>query len=178
MILWQAVKQGDRIAFDRLYHLYVSPLFAAVYKHLRRREDAEDIIQEAFLDCWEKRAEITIESSVFNYLYSMARYKTLRFLKLNSHQAGQLQGLTELLQQHASFAEYTVSEQRLRQLEAALDHEMEALPHQMKKVLSLRVNDGMSAADIAGNLLISPHTVKNHLAKVRKRLRQVMLPND
>ena len=83
-ILWQQVKQGDRTAFDRMYRLYASPVFAMVYKHISSRADAEDITQEVFLDMWTKRMSINIQSSLFNYLYSAARNRTLRYIKTNA----------------------------------------------------------------------------------------------
>ncbi len=64
ILLWQQVKQGDRPAFDQLYHRYAGPIFAMVYKHIRNRADAEDIIQEVFLSMWEKRMAIDIQHSL------------------------------------------------------------------------------------------------------------------
>ncbi len=65
---WELIRQGDLATFDKVYHQYVSQLFALAYKHIPNRTDAEDIVQEVFLDIWEKRQEIVIQSSLFNYL--------------------------------------------------------------------------------------------------------------
>ncbi|MBS1663766.1 MAG: hypothetical protein JST68_22165 [Bacteroidetes bacterium] len=67
--LWLRVKEGDKSAFDRLYDLHVQALFAVVHRHIDNRADAEDIVQEVFLDFWEQKEQITIERSVFKYLY-------------------------------------------------------------------------------------------------------------
>lgn len=174
--LWLRVKQGDRTAFDQVYHLYVSPVFTMVYKHIQSRADAEDIIQEVFLDLWEKRNGITIQNSLFNYLYSMARYRTLRYIKLNAARPESLDLFQQILNEHYQPATdpELYSDARIRSIDTSIAGEIEGLPEQMKKVYLLNTEAGMSIPEIAESLLISPHTVKNHLAKVRKRLRDAL----
>lgn len=167
--LWQLVKQGNRTAFDQVYHLYASPVFAMVYKHIRNRADAEDIMQEVFMDLWDKRADINIQTSLFNYLYSVARNRTFRYIKSNAALPQSLELFQQLLDDQAVFQE-TYSRNTIRHIESSVSSEIAALPEQMKKVYKLSQESGMSIAEIAESLLISPNTVKNHLSKVRKRL--------
>lgn len=166
--LWELVRQGDHTAFDQLYQLYADPVFAAVYKHIRHKADAEDIVQEVFLELWEKRSTILIRHSPFNYLYSMARYKTLHYIRINHVRPVSLELFGSLMEDMIPPAVETP----LPDLAPHLSREIAMLPEQMKKVFTLHTEAGMSIAGIAEQLLISPNTVKNHLAKVRKRLRQ------
>lgn len=174
--LWLQVKQGDRSAFDQLYHLHASPLFAMVYKHIHSRADAEDIIQEVFLDIWEKRRDIIIQTSLFNYLYSMARYRTLRYIKIKDARPESLDLFRELLDEQDIPAVYPeiYTDAKIRSIDSSVTGAIDGLPEQMKKVYLLNTEAGMSIPEIAGLLLISPNTVKNHLAKVRKRLRHTV----
>lgn len=174
--LWQLVKQGDRTAFDQVYHLYAAPVFTMVYKHIRSRADAGDITQEVFMDLWDKRADITIQSSLFNYLYSVARNRTFRYIKRNAARPESLELLQELLHEQGIplvFQE-AYSASAIRTMESSVASEIAGLPAQMKKVYQLNQEAGMSVPEIAELLLISPNTVKNHLSKVRKRLRQTI----
>ncbi|MDR6568870.1 RNA polymerase sigma-70 factor, ECF subfamily [Chitinophaga ginsengisegetis] len=174
--LWQQVKQGDRTAFDQVYHLYAAPIFSMVYKHIRSRADAGDITQEVFMDLWDKKADITIQSSLFNYLYSIARNRTLRYIKRNAARPESLDLLQELLNEQGMplvFQE-AYSASVIRTMESSVANEIAGLPAQMKKVYHLNQEAGMSVPEIAELLLISPNTVKNHLSKVRKRLRQAV----
>lgn len=174
--LWELVRQGDRTAFDSLYHQYVSQLFALVYKHIPRQADAEDIVQEVFLDMWEKREEIIIQHSLFNYLYTTTRNRTLRFIKANSISPESLDLFRELFDEYSLPAalpeEHTDS--RLRSIDNSVITEIADLPEQMKKVYLLNIEEGMSVTAIAEQLQIAPQTVRNHLAKVRKRLNAVV----
>jgi len=174
--LWQQVKQGDRTAFDQVYHLYAAPVFAMVYKHIHSRADAGDITQEVFMDLWDKRADITIQSSLFNYLYSVARNRTFRYIKRNAARPESLELLQELLneQDMPLVFQEAYSASAIRTMESSVASEIAGLPAQMKKVYQLNQEAGMNVNEIAELLLISPNTVKNHLSKVRKRLRQTV----
>ncbi|MGN6416229.1 MAG: RNA polymerase sigma factor [Pseudobacter sp.] len=169
---WQLIRQGNRVAFDRVYHLYVSQLFALAYKHIPSRSDAEDIVQEVFLEIWEKRNEITIHSSLFNYLYSTTRYKVLRFIKTSSTRPESLYLFQELLEKYSLPEEH--SDAMIRSINSSVTTAIEDLPEQMKKVYLLNTEEGMSVTAIADQLQLAPQTVRNHLSKVRKRLYAVV----
>lgn len=170
--LWDLIRQGDRNAFDSVYHQYVSQLFALAHKHIPNRTDAEDIVQEVFLDIWEKRNKIIIHSSLFNYLYSTTRYKILRFIKTNNTRPESLDLFQELLHQYTLPDEH--SDAKLRSIDSFVSTAITDLPEQMKKVYLLNTEEGMSVAAIADRLQIAPQTVRNHLSKVRKRLYDVV----
>jgi RNA polymerase sigma-70 factor (family 1) len=174
--LWRQVKQGDRFAYDQLYHLYASPIFAMVYKHIPNRADAEDILQDVFIDLWDKRLDISIENSLFNYLYTMARNRTLRYIKKTAARPESLELLQQLMHEHEMpmVLQDVYSESEIRHIESKISNEVDELPEQMKKVYQLNQDSGMSISQIAELLLISPNTVKNHLSKVRKRLRHTV----
>lgn len=169
---WELIRQGDRAAFDRVYHENVSQLFALAYKHIPSRSDAEDIVQEVFLEIWEKRNEITIHASLFNYLYSTTRYKVLRFLKTSSTRPESLDLFQELLEKYSLPEEH--SDAKLRSINNSVITAIEDLPAQMKKIYLLNTEEGMSVPAIADQLQLAPQTVRNHLSKVRKRLYAVV----
>lgn len=170
--LWELIRQGDRAAFDSMYHQYVSQLFVLAYKHIPNRNDAEDIVQEVFIDIWEKRKDILIQSSLFNYLYSTTRYRVLRFIKTNSTRPESLDLLEELLEKYSLPEEH--SDATLRNIDHSVITAIADLPEQMKKVYLLNTEAGMSVSAIAAHLQLAPQTVRNHLAKVRKRLYAVV----
>lgn len=173
---WELIRQGDRVAFDSMYHQFVSPLFTLAYKHIPSRTDAEDIVQEVFLEVWEKKEGIRIHSSVFNYLYSITRYKVLRYIRSNKAKPESLDLFRELLHNYAlhSIQPDEHSDSRLRTIDNSVVTAIAALPDQMKKVYLLSTEEGMSVTAIADQLQIAPQTVRNHLAKVRKRLYAVV----
>lgn len=169
--LWRLVVQEDnRPAFEQLYRHSMHALMAAIYKWSDDTAEAEDILQEVFLDLWEKRAGIRIQNEVFSYLYSMARFKIFDRLREKQLTAKQVQAWTQLMQEEAVLTAAFRRDELISQ-EALVSSELEQLPPQMRKVYFLSAEQGKSIREISEELLVSPHTVKNHLQKIRKRLR-------
>ena len=166
--LWLLIREGDRLAFDSIYYRYSGLIFSSIYKHIRSRQDAEDITQETFIALWEKRDSIVIQNSLFNYLYSIARYRTLSYIRASAARPASVELPDVLLNDDGP------SEKVIRSVESALQEEIDRLPEQMKKVYRLNSESGMDTRQIAALLSISPNTVKNTLVKVRKRLRHTV----
>ena len=169
--LWRLISQeSNRPAFERLYRRMLPALMAAIYKWSDDTTEAEDILQEVFLDLWEKRGKIQIQNEVFSYLYSMARYKIFDRLREKKLSEKQVQAWTQLMQEDAVLTA-AFREEELASREALVSSELEQLPAQMKRVYLLSAEQGKSIREISEELLVSPYTVKNHLQKIRKRLR-------
>ena len=169
--LWRLISQeDDRAAFEQLYRRTLHALMGAIYKWSNDEAEAEDILQELFLDLWEKRSKIRIQNEVFSYLYSMARYKIFDRLREKQLSEKQVQAWTLVMQEDAVLTA-AFREAELADREALVSSELAQLPAQMKKVYLLSAEQGKSIREISEELLVSPYTVKNHLQKIRKRLR-------
>ncbi|MBS1604838.1 MAG: sigma-70 family RNA polymerase sigma factor [Bacteroidetes bacterium] len=173
--LWRLIShEGDRAAFEQLYRRTLHALMGAIYKWSDDATEAEDILQEVFLDLWEKRGKIKIQNEVFPYLYSMARYKIFDRLRAKQLSEKQIQTWIMVMQEEAVLtAAFRVEE--LESKEALVTSELEQLPAQMKRVYLLSAREGKSIREISEELLVSPYTVKNHLQKIRRRLRTAAL---
>ena len=176
--LWRLISQADdRAAFEQLYRRTLYALMGAIYKWSNDPAEAEDILQEVFLDLWEKRAKIRIQHEVFSYLYSMARYKIFDRLREKQLSEKQVQAWTLVMQEEAVLPA-AFREEELFNQEALVSTELAQLPSQMKKVYLLSAEQGKSIREISEELLVSPYTVKNHLQKIRKRLRTAAMSSS
>lgn len=80
--LLQATARGDRNAFARLYQLTAPRLLGASVHMLKRRELAEDVLQDLFVKVWHRASEYHAErGSVLTWLYSVQRYLALDRLR-------------------------------------------------------------------------------------------------
>jgi RNA polymerase sigma-70 factor (ECF subfamily) len=80
--LLQATARGDRQAFARLYELTAPKLLGAGVHMLKRRELAEDVLQDLFVKIWHRAAEYQVErGGVLTWLYSVQRYLALDKLR-------------------------------------------------------------------------------------------------
>lgn len=71
------LKEGGEGAFTEIYKRYWQKLFYVVHKRIASSDDTKEIVQQVFLNLWEKRASLQIESLPV-YLAAMARYATYR----------------------------------------------------------------------------------------------------
>src|SRR6185436_20761358 len=83
--LLHAVARRDEAAFAALYDRMARPVFALVLRVVRSRAEAEEILQEAFWQIWERapvyRAEL---GSPFCWVVTIARRKAIDRLRANS----------------------------------------------------------------------------------------------
>ncbi len=173
--LWRLISQeNDQSAFEQLYRRTLHALMAVICKWSEDAAEAEDVLQEVFLDLWERRAKIKIQNEVFSYLYSMAQYKIFDRLRQKQLSEKQIQAWKLIMQEEAVLTAAFQNEE-LKSREAIVISELEQLPAQMKKVYLLSAEQGKSIREISEELLVSPYTVKNHLQKIRRRLRSAAL---
>eukprot|EP01133_Synstelium_polycarpum_P019219 gene19219-23027_t len=165
-LLFHAVQQNDRRAFDRLYVMYWEQMYIRAWNRTGDEQTAQDIVQELFINLWERRGEILIQTSFLQYLSGALKYRLInhfqsekvkrRVLEKVLHRMAELSGGIDDL------ADY-------KHLEQALDDELEKMPKNMKNSLLLRL-DNLSVKDIALRLDLAEQTVSNNLSAASKRL--------
>ncbi|MDQ6655718.1 MAG: sigma-70 family RNA polymerase sigma factor [Verrucomicrobiota bacterium] len=73
-----ACRSGEHAAFAALYSRFAPPLFSAVFAIVKNQKDAEDVLQEAFVQMWKKAAAYDPQrGSVFTWSVMIARNKAI-----------------------------------------------------------------------------------------------------
>ena len=80
-VLMIAIGNNDYISYNKLFDRYYGRLCQYVYSLLMDRNDAEDVVQELFLNLWKNRGRIEIKENVSGYLYRMAKHLALNFIR-------------------------------------------------------------------------------------------------
>lgn len=163
-----AVARDDRNAFERLFRRYYRLLCDYGRSILGDRELAEDVVQEVFIYFWNNREVIHIQMSVKAYLYTAVRHGALNVLKKQLIERKHNPQLTEFVE-FLQTSEYSDEEQeeinRIRQV-------MSELPKQCLKVFLMSAVDGKKYQEIADELDISINTVKTHISKAYRLIRE------
>ena len=74
----QRVANGDRAAFERVYNATSAKLFGIVYRILRGREAAEDILQDVYVKIWQQAGRFIPErASPITWMATIARNRAL-----------------------------------------------------------------------------------------------------
>jgi RNA polymerase sigma-70 factor (ECF subfamily) len=179
------VRDGSASAFEELVVRYQGRL-ARVLQHLVGRwELAEDLAQEVFLRVYRSRQQYVPGAKFATWLFTIANNVALNALRDRSRRpevtlAGSESGplgvrpLDRLVQA-------TSSAMPTRQIDKAELREvvrmaMEALSERQRLAVLLNKFEGMSYADIANTMELSPQAIKSLLSRARENLRQMLEP--
>ncbi|MFD1768798.1 RNA polymerase sigma factor [Sphingobacterium suaedae] len=164
------IQQDNRLAFRELVDRYADLLFNFVNSRIQNTADAEDILQDIFASFWSRRNRITVDDTLYPYLFKAARYETIDWIaKHNKH----LSSLASLLETGAwSNALNSCEEEFLaKELAQLIEKEVDAMPTTMKSVFRMSRNSTMSIKDIAVELALSEQTVKNNITLALNKLK-------
>lgn len=172
-----AVNDGFR-QIDRAVRRRLERYFAC---HRLNPVEVDELVQTTLARVYLGMKGLDREDRFLSWVFTIARNVRLsaieRTARERRHGAGGLDLALEVadprpegLQAEVDREEMRERERRLRAVEASI----EALPAQQKRCLLLRVRERMSYEEIAATLVLSVHTVRNHLAAARKSLRETL----
>src|ERR1700726_1963855 len=175
--LVSAAKGGDTAAFEELVNRYERKIFRLGMNITQNREDAEDVMQDAFLKSYQNLDRFQGDSRFYTWLVRIAVNEAL--MKLRKRRPNQVsidEPLTEA--EDPVFREIEdwgpSPEQRFAQTELneILTHAIGELDPFFRVVFTLRDVEGISTEETAQVLGISVAAVKSRLLRARLKLRQ------
>ncbi len=164
--LLRAAAQGDEAAFAALYDRLARPIFALVVRIIGSRAEAEEVLQEAFVQVWEHAPDFRPErGTAFCWVVTIARRKAIDRLRANSrhlHRIAQAAAMSEHDEAMAPVGAAELAEdERMRAVRAALAK----LGAPERKAIALAFFDGLTHEEIATALATPVGTIK---ARIRR----------
>lgn len=168
----QRIQEGDRAAFEQLFHVYYHDLCGFVQAHIHAPDVAEDLVQDLFLDFWRRRGTLHVRSSLKAYLFGAARNLALSHLE---HR--QVSRRWERQKRQGKAPTEVGPDEQLweRELARALQACVAELPERRQMVYRLSRQHGLTYREIAAIMEISPRTVENQMVHALKFLRERLL---
>ncbi|ANH81841.1 hypothetical protein A8C56_13405 [Niabella ginsenosidivorans] len=154
--------------FNELFREYESKLYAFSVKMLKSDALAKDIIQEVFLKLWTIRNQIPEINNISSFLYRITENKILDYLRAAASDQKKKDALWKR-------TDPVYSADPRNDLEAKEFHQVihQAIQHlspQRRSVYLMSKVDGLQRNQIAALMNVSPHTVKNQLAKAVQQI--------
>jgi RNA polymerase sigma-70 factor (family 1) len=173
--LFALIATGNEPAFAELFRRYDKRIYPFVLNMIRSESQAEDITHEIFIKLWLHRSKLPHIERPDAYILTIASRHTLDHIKSNLNQAKMAQQLSYTMANASS----NVTEETLlyRQSLELVEQAVERLPEQQRKVYSLSRKEGYTNDEIAHQLNISRHTVRNHLAEALRSIRRYLNDN-
>ena len=160
---------GDEKAFSVVFYHYFPYLVAFVSKITHTRHTAEEITQEVFLRLWQKKEQFEYTTSLDSWLFAVAANLAFDHLKKEA----QKDKLVAFYRKYRP-ADDTSALLSYRETRTIIETAVEQLPEQQKLVYKLSREDGLSHQEIAGHLGVTVNTVKSHIGKALKTLRDIL----
>ncbi|WP_308990421.1 RNA polymerase sigma-70 factor [Mariniflexile litorale] len=169
--LIELLHQGKDEALSLIYKKYWQMMYLAAYNLVQDKEVCEDIVQDIFVDLWNKRTHLIISISLKSYLYTSTVYKVYDFFRKNKKLIK-----IELLDNFSETFHALTPETKLlyEELIEHVDSIIEHLPLKCKAVFKLSREQELSNKEIADKLHISQRTVEGHITKALSILRYSM----
>lgn len=152
---------------ESLFRQYYRPLCLYAFKFIKDAAAVEDVVQEAFVKCLEKRNSTDWPKSPKQYLFRIVHNSCVDFVKANSPLIRtDVVGICESLPDEGIVDKSVL----MSQLWSTIDK----MPEKRRQVFLMRKRDGLSYARIGELLGISENTVHNHLTKAMKSLKELL----
>jgi len=168
-----AVQAGDEVAFRALFDALLGPLNRYARSFADDVATAEDLVQEAFVRLWDRRASLTADISLHGYLC-----RTVRNLALNSRRD---RATRQRLLSDPAVHDGAASPSALPHPDAELEGDemgerlaayLADLPPRQREAIHLSRFEGLSHSEVAMTMGCSPRTVNNHLVAALSTLRR------
>jgi len=160
--------------FSDLFRQHEHKLYTLALKLTKSDQLAKDIIQEVFLKLWDQRNQLTSIMNIEAWLYRVTENKIIDFLRKASADNRLKEKIWNQLQQIVNESEQYLAAKEYNQI---IQKAIDQLPPQRKLIYQLNKENGMSYLDIADELQLSKHTVKNQLSTAIKSVRNFLVRN-
>lgn len=177
----EKLRAGDRAEFARLVDTYSSSIYRLGLKMLGDPQDAEDVLQNTFMNALLHLSSFEGRSSIATWLYRIAANEAL-MLTRKKKPAFSLEGSDDVDAEDSSedirpkqFADWSaLPEDELLSSEGKkiLDTGIETLPESLRIVFILRDVEGLSIKETADALSLTETNVKTRLVRARMFLRE------
>ena len=170
-LLIEKTLAGDRSAFGQLVRKYQDRLFNTLAHLVHVPQEAEDLVQEAFVQAYVKLETFRGQSAFYTWLYRIAFNLAISHLRRERSEMSidqhQQQTGSEPVERADGPGEEALRAEEIRQVQEAIGR----LSEQHRAIVVLRDIEGLDYETIAEILQIPPGTVRSRLHRARLALR-------
>ena len=160
----ERARQADASAFEQLYRANVDRVYGLCLRMTGERSEAEDCVQEAFIQAWNKLDKFRGDSSFGTWMHRVAVNVVLGRMRKSKREQDRIRAVSEV----APARETIADDGELRDLEQAINE----LPSGARHVFVLHAVYGYSHGETGDMLGIAEGTSKAQLSRARRLLTQ------
>lgn len=169
--LMRAIQNGDMVAFNTLVNRYKDRLMNVIGRMLSSKEEAEDVVQEAFIRVYQHRQSFDFQHCLSTWIYTiglnLARNELRKRKKYKFYDIDDMQG---------NESEFAVEPKLPSRLPQVLDAAIASLPEKYRTAFLLRDVQEQPYDEVAKILDVPLGTVKSRVNRARMMLREKLRP--
>ncbi|UPK67982.1 RNA polymerase sigma factor [Chitinophaga filiformis] len=165
--LSEYIKLGDELAFAEAIRRYHKTFLFTAYQMLKDLEWAQDVVQDFYVDFWDKKRYLHVKGDFKGYTYMSIRNNCLLLLKRKKNDPVSYRVDEEFL----NIAE-TPIEGASTSRKIDIPKLWKALTDQQRKVVELFILKDLKRKEAADIMGVSDNTAKTHLSNAMKILRE------
>ncbi|MGN6494243.1 MAG: RNA polymerase sigma factor [Agriterribacter sp.] len=168
--LVQRCREGDAISFKKLYEHYAKAMYNTSLRIVNNRAEAEDVLQESFIDAFHNISGFENRSSFGAWLKQIVINKSINQLKKKKISLVEMDTAGVENQQD----EETVNEQEIQWQVAQVKLAIQQLPAGYRTVLSLYLLEGYDHEEIAEILGVAESTTRTQYIRAKQKLLNII----
>lgn len=176
--LLERIRRGDRGACDECIRQHAPGVFRVALRLLRNEAEAEDVMQETFLNAFRGIGRFDGRATLRTWLYRIAYNAAMMRLRRASPEFVSVDDISESGERTSVPKELfdwrSVPEQELEtvELRSEMERAIQALPGTLRAVFVMRELEGLSTDEAASALDVTAEVVKTRLHRARLQLRE------
>jgi RNA polymerase sigma factor (sigma-70 family) len=166
--LIEECRKGNSNAQFRLYNQYSKAMYNLAYRMLNNREDAEDMLQDAFVECFNNLGSFRFESTFGAWLKKILVNKCINQLKKKKIDLTLCETLPTVIDEEEEVVSFDTGK---------IFRGIEMLPDGYRVILTLYLLEGYDHSEISQILGISESTSKSQYSRAKEKLRYIISTN-
>lgn len=168
---FELIRQGDVREYEKAFRTYYQALCNYACTFLKDPDEAEETVQQVFVNIWNKREQIQISTTLQAYLYRAVNNASLNRIR---HEKVRNEHRDHVMAQTSPVIEHTAQQVISRELTREIHKAVEALPDRCRETFEMSRFEGMSYAEIAEAQGVSVKAVEKQMGKALRILRETL----
>lgn len=168
------VKQGDKTAFKEIYTRFSQVVYNLALRMLRDKEDAEEVVQEIFLQIWNKAYSYDSErGAVSTWILNIARSRSIDKLRTIRYRDRNIEIDEEKVNSNDDFSRIIEDREESKNV---IRHALDSLPGKQRIAIEMVYFEGFTHLEAAEKLNEPVGTIKTRIRLGVRKLKEKIMP--
>jgi len=166
----QRTKSGDEQAFELLFRRYYVRLCSFANRFICSTAEAEEIVQDVFLNLWGKRDQLNLDDEISSYLFRSVRNSCFNLIE-HRKVADSYYAVIAQAYRHSSEGVDSGDPVQYAELQQKVEGAIGSLPAECRRIFRMSRMEGLKYTEIAAKLNISVKTVETQISRALAKLK-------